>query len=339
MKHPFFTIVMPVYKVEKYIERCILSVLGQTYTNFELLIVDDGSPDKSREIAKGYAKKDDRVTILSKPNGGLSDARNYGIDRAKGDYLYFIDSDDWIENNLLETIVHKITVSPADIYVFGYFLDTETDNGKLLQQQKIAYKNAHFLRTLTSPPELSAELLNLLGYAWNKVYSKKIIDTYNLRFDKGISLVEDMLFNSRAYCKASAVIIIKEHLYHYINRNVETLIKTYHKDSFDLILKKHKAIEAFLNNWNYTEAAVNKALAHNLVLGIQYCINNLLLYENNLTASEKKMYIDQMFQNTETKKYINWYVPVSKIDFIYKKIIKYRLVTLTMYLKTWKKTA
>lgn len=339
MKNPFFSVIMPVYNVEAYIAKAIQSVLNQTTENFELLVINDGSPDGSLAIAEKYAVSDSRIRIFNKQNGGLSDARNFGIERAKGSYLYFMDSDDWITEDLLETLYKKIQLNPSDIYVFGYHLDVEDTHGRTTQTQSVKYKDSQFLRSITKPPKLNTELLNLLGYAWNKVYSKNFIDNYELRFDKGISLVEDMLFNSRAFQKVNSLIIVDQCFYHYINREISTLIKSYHKDSFKLILKKHQATKEFLKDWEYSKNKINKVLARSLVLGIQYCINNLLYYKSDLSSTEKKKQINEILQHKETKKYIDYYQPTTKSDQLYKKLIKYRLTSVLMYIKSWKKAA
>src|SRR5690606_25464518 len=198
MENPYFSVIMPAYKVEQYIAKAIESVLNQTFENFELLIINDGSPDKSAELAKDYSTLDPRVQLFNKENGGLSDARNFGIEHARGSYLYFMDSDDWIEKDLLGKLYDKIQAVPADIYVFGYYLDVEDEQAKLLKRQVMHTENHLFNIGINKAPKLNIHLMGLLGYAWNKVYSKAFIDYCDLRYDKGISLVEDMLFNARA---------------------------------------------------------------------------------------------------------------------------------------------
>src|SRR5690606_8300906 len=205
MENPFISVIMPAYKVEQYIAKAIESVLNQSFENFELLVINDGSPDRSAELSRDYALLDSRVKVFDKENGGLSDARNYGIEQAKGSYLYFMDSDDWVESDLLEKIYERIKAHPVDIYVFGYFLDLEDEQGKLLQRHLMDTKNYQFEIGSGKAPKSNTHLMGLLGYAWNKVYSKIFIDYYHLRFDKGISLVEDILFNAKAYQKANAL--------------------------------------------------------------------------------------------------------------------------------------
>ena len=109
------SIIIPVYKVEKYIDKCIQSIMNQTYRNIEIILVDDGSPDSCGEICDYYAKKDNRVKVVHKMNGGLSDARNYGIEVATGKYILFVDSDDWVELDTAGYLVDLALINSSDI--------------------------------------------------------------------------------------------------------------------------------------------------------------------------------------------------------------------------------
>ena len=124
MNTKLISIILPVYNVENYIEKAVLSVLKQTYVNFELLIINDGTKDNSIKRIEKYTS-DSRLKIFHKENGGLSDARNFGLERAQGDYVYFMDSDDFIESDLLALCIDKIEKENVPVVVFGYFLDTE----------------------------------------------------------------------------------------------------------------------------------------------------------------------------------------------------------------------
>ena len=116
-----FTVIVPIYKVEEYLERCIDSILCQTFTDFELLLVDDGSPDRCPQICDDYAKKDDRIRVIHKPNGGLISARNAGILAARGDFITYVDGDDWIKPQLLQFVHDRIAESsePVDMIIFS----------------------------------------------------------------------------------------------------------------------------------------------------------------------------------------------------------------------------
>ena len=117
---PKVSIIVPVYKAEKYLHRCVDSILAQTFTDWELLLIDDGSPDRSGDICDEYAKKDTRIRVFHKKNGGVSSARNLGLDNVQGEYVTFVDSDDWIDVNTLNVCFSQIETYDLDILQFSY---------------------------------------------------------------------------------------------------------------------------------------------------------------------------------------------------------------------------
>ncbi|MGI5850342.1 MAG: glycosyltransferase family 2 protein, partial [Christensenellales bacterium] len=173
------SIVMPVYMVEKYVGKAIESILSQTLTDYEFIIVDDGSPDNSGEICDEYAQKDHRIRVIHKPNGGAPSARNVGIDIAKGRYLYFMDSDDWAEPNMLEEMYHLAESHSAQFVVTGFYIDTYYSSTSYLRQN-ISYPDAVF----TNKEDFRKEAyklfdINLLYTPWNKLYLTEYIKENN----------------------------------------------------------------------------------------------------------------------------------------------------------------
>lgn len=312
---------MPVYNVEKYIAKSIQSVLNQTYANFELLIINDGTPDDSIIIAEKF--NDARIKILHKPNGGLSDARNFGIKQAQGDYLYFIDSDDWIEPNLIEVCVAALQKYETNFVIFGYHLDNEDLKGNLITTSSKKHNEILFSKEQKNL-NIDAETLALMGYAWNKMYKTTFVKENNLQFEKGVSLVEDILFNAKVYEVSDKILFIDHTLYHYINRPATSLIKTFHKNSFELYLKKNQAMYVFLHKWQMPRAQLNNVLAAGIITGIRYCVNNLFAYKNNLSFWDKMKYLKTMLHHTETQKYVYFYEVKSQMDNLYKMLIKYK---------------
>lgn len=323
IKSPKVSVILPCYNVEKYVAKSIQSVLNQTFVDFELLVIIDGSPDNSKPIAETF--EDARISIYEKPNGGLSDARNYGLERAKGEFVYFMDSDDWIEPNLLEIALKKCKQYTADFIIFGYYLDNEDINENLLSRRDIFSENIIFSKQ-ANHLVIDENKINLLGYAWNKIYKTSFLKENEIIFDKGISLVEDILFNSKVYSNSNQIVFVEDKLYHYIDRPSTSLIKTFHKNSFELYIKKLNSVAYFLNAWNVNILEQNKILANVIVTGIRYCINNLFAFKNNLSEVEKRAYIKMMICNIETQKYIKYYHTFSKNDTIYKNLISNRAV-------------
>ena len=135
------SVIVPIYNVERYLRECVDSILAQTYTNIEIILVNDGSLDRCGDICDEYARKDNRIVVINKENGGLSDARNAGIDIASGEYLHFIDSDDWVEADMLEVLYHNLVKHDADISCCGYFYSYVNSNKPLNDKDEIIIFN------------------------------------------------------------------------------------------------------------------------------------------------------------------------------------------------------
>lgn len=183
--HPKISVIVPVYKVEKYLPKCIDSILQQIFTDFELLLIDDGSPDNSGKICDEYAIKDSRIRVFHKKNGGVSSARNLGLDNAKGEWISFIDADDWISSDFL-SFDHE----EADVIQKSY--QTISQSGKI-----IAINHLHS-NIINSKKSLYKFYVNKRNNAlWDKIIAKKLIG--NRRFDINVKIGEDFLFFSRSY--------------------------------------------------------------------------------------------------------------------------------------------
>lgn len=212
MDNPKISIIVPVYNVELYIRKCIESILHQSFSDFELILVDDGSTDDSGRICDEYAEKDSRIKVIHKPNEGVSIARNTGIDNASGNLITFIDSDDWVEDAYLQMIFDEIGYS--DILFFGSVWHYE--DGCI---RSMSFKNSVYEKDIEQG--MLALLknninINYLGFTWNKAFRKDIIDRYHIRFVERLSFSEDEVF-TLDYCKhVKTLKIIETLLYHYL---------------------------------------------------------------------------------------------------------------------------
>ena len=208
MLEDLISIIVPVYKVEKFLEICINSIINQTYRNIEIIFVDDGSPDNCGLICDNYAKKDKRIRVIHKENGGLSDARNAGIEIAKGKYLCFVDSDDKVSEDFVEKLYKGITESEADLCLCGIDRIDENDNilDEIIPQYNAGITSGKMLiKTLRD-----FQISNIV--AWNKIYKRDLFD--NLRYPKG-KLNEDEFITYKILYASKRVVIIPENLYHY----------------------------------------------------------------------------------------------------------------------------
>lgn len=231
------SIIIPVYKVEKYLEKCIQSLINQTYENLQIILVDDGSPDNCGKICDEYAKKDHRIEVIHKSNGGLSDARNKGLEIAKGEYIGFIDSDDYIESDMYEVLYNLLKQYNADVSICNFYT---------VSQGKIAIKNAENGIKEYNRIEILKEVLldnNIQSYAWNKLYKKELFD--EIKYPVG-KKYEDIGTTFYLLEKCNKVVVTEKPEYYYINRQdsiVNNVTETTITDYIELIMQRYDYIE------------------------------------------------------------------------------------------------
>lgn len=221
MSHPIITIIVPVYKVEQYLSQCIESILKQTFKDFEVLLIDDGSPDNSGQICDQYANKDSRIQVVHKKNRGVSSARNAGIKSARGTWICFVDSDDELKSNYLENFIQCLNKKEADLYVAGYTKKTPYSSSNFsLKDQIYTYENRE---------QAIINLKNkvLFGIPWNKMFKTEIIHQNKLLFDESLDSYEDELFVLNYIYYARTIYISSAITYLYNITNSSSLSQKY----------------------------------------------------------------------------------------------------------------
>ena len=234
MSSPIVSIVMPTYNVAEYLPEAIDSVLSQTFVKWELLIVNDGSTDDSGKIADDYSKKDNRIKVLNKENGGLSDARNYGLKRASGKYIHFFDSDDAIQPDFYENLLNAISDGNYDFVICGYYKDVIDKNG-MIKSYGFSYQNLHHPYDLQNNFHKYYDFL--FNYAWNKIFKLDFLISNNLFYQNGLNVIEDKEFMSRVIKFNPSFCILDYYGYRYKLRVRPTLSNNFTSDFITLHLK------------------------------------------------------------------------------------------------------
>lgn len=244
--HRKVSVIIPVYKVEKYLKRCIESVVNQSYKNIEIILVNDGSPDKCGEICDSYARIDSRIKVIHKENGGLSSARNAGLDIASGEYIMFVDSDDWIEENSLEKLDKYMNMS-YDIINFKFSFVKEGSKNIIELQSDI--KESYECDLISYIDKLFSGELDF--FIWNKLYKKGLFN--EVKFPEGRNY-EDLATIYKLYFKAKNIIVTDYSLYKYWLGNLNSITSNSTiKNMTDYLLSTKEIYEV---NKNYLQ--INK---------------------------------------------------------------------------------
>lgn len=274
------SIIVPVYKVEKYINRCLDSILNQSYKNLEIILVDDGSPDRCGEVCKEYAKKDSRIRVIHKENGGLSDARNFGMKYITGEYTLFLDSDDYIEKNCIETLLKVAQENKSDIIQSGFYYDYDT---YLLYDDRYYTEDSPIVNLDNN--SLMRELVineRVKNFVWGKLYKSELIrDKY---FKKGV-LFEDVFWAHNIMKDVKKYTIIHKPLWYYTQRE-DSIVGKYSSKNLD-ILKGLKERKEFLKiNYPNLLGEINKLIFTTSMLHYNIILK---LRDSNLEIAKKEI--------------------------------------------------
>lgn len=292
MEEILVSVIMPVYMVEDYVGRAIESIQKQTLTNWEFLIVDDGSPDNSGSICDQYAAKDSRIHVIHKENGGAPSARNVAIDISKGKYLYFMDSDDWTEPTMLQDMVELAEQHQLQLVVAGFYIDTYyTETKKYRQKQRM--EDVVF----TSQQEFrqNAHRLfdrNLLYTPWNKLFLAQYIKDNRLYFPQ--TFWDDFPFNVSLVRDVERVGVTSRLYYHFVRKRAESETAKYRSDMYDKREEEHGWMVELYQHWGIDNEDSREFIARRYVERLVGCVENVANRNCSLSPKEKKEQIREM---------------------------------------------
>ena len=309
MKKNLVSIIMPVYNSSKYLKNALDSIIGQTYKNLEIILINDGSTDNSLEICKKYEKEDKRIVIVDKKNTGVSDSRNLGIDLARGEYIFFMDSDDWLENDAIESLLEIIIKQRVDIVKCNFYREQNGNKIENIYPQELLNKK---IDTSESKKIIDYILSGKIeAYLWCLLIKKDIIKKYNIKFDIKLSMAEDTIWLLQLLINPTTIFIIDKYLYHYninvksISRNQMQIVKNLNYSL--LIAKKEKDI---LKNKNLLTCFRKKIIEENTTGSIEnYCYE---MYQNNQMEE-----LQEVINNIEIRKFLHQNKLYNKRIYVY----------------------
>lgn len=306
---PKVSVIMPVYGVEKFVGKAIESIQQQTLTDFEFLIVDDGTKDKSGIICDEYAANDPRIKVFHKENGGAPSARNHAMKVATGDYYYYMDSDDWAEPTMLEDMVKLAEETKAQLVVTGYYIDTYySDTEYVTQTQKvdsIVYESQQAFRE--DAYRLFDE--NLLYTPWNKLYDGNYIRDNDLWFSD--TFWDDFPFNLSVVRNIERVAVSDKPYYHFMRARAESETAKYRPDMYDKREEEHGWMEELYAYWGVDNEGSREFVARRYIERVIGCIENVANPACTLSAKEKIKEISRIISDEKVRKLLKVMKPRS----------------------------
>lgn len=296
------TVIVPIYNVKNYLKHCLDSIINQTYSKLEIILVDDGSTDGCANICDEYAKADNRVRVIHKKNAGLGMARNSGLEIANGEFVVYVDSDDWLEKNMVEKMLMAIDQEQADLAVCGY--KKQTSNGKIISTNKCCSKRTVFLndeiKNMVLLPILGAEAdaqndIEREMCVWTNMYRMSIIRENYLRFvSERVYLSEDLFYNIDYIMRVKRAVFIPECLYNYRVNSI-SLTNMYRKNRFQLLCNLYNKEIDILLRYNIYEDAKQR-IQRTFIMKMRNSIR-ILVNSNNETRKERYLDLKAMLNN------------------------------------------
>ena len=297
---PKVSVIIPTYNVERQLPRCVDSIINQSLREIEIILVDDGSPDKCPQICDEYKERDSRIKVIHKTNGGLSDARNAGLNLATGEYILFLDSDDWIDEIMLERLYYRASTDFSDVVVCSYIIDYSNNNFSIKKELST------FVRYTDNIAEAiyNLDLDGMFNVVWNKLYRYDLLKENNLYFELDGVPGEDLLFNCATFEKVKRVSFENKILHHYMREDEDTLVHTYKSNLYSQVQRFNRARKTLYDFYNMISVEETTCYADSYVGYIFSCVPNLFRKNCDLSRKEKISFLGKILNNEELQYYM-----------------------------------
>jgi len=308
--NPTVSVIVPIFNVERLLNRCINSIINQTYSNLEIILVDDGSPDSCGEICEIYKQKDSRIKVIHKKNEGLGYARNSGLNIASGEFVVFIDSDDYVKNDYIEKLLLPMIEHQLDLCMAGFiriFASSKSIECPV-SKEKILITEKHIISELLLPV-IGADIsyksdVEREMCVWRNMYRRSLIEKINLRFVSEREYIsEDIFFNMHYFINCKKAMLIPDCIYYY-SENENSLSNTYRNDRFEKYCKMLNEQICILKNYDIYEISKQR-LYRTFLMKTKKCIK--MIAKSNLNRNEKIDTINKILDNITLKNVLSEY--------------------------------
>lgn len=308
MKQKKISVIIPVYNVEAYLEKCLQSVLGQTFQNLEVILVDDGSADRSGVICDEYQKKDPRIHVVHQKNQGLGAARNTGLRYVSGEYISFVDSDDYLDPDAYRKLYAYMEKEACDICYFGHYRVNQARLvGYDIPPKKLEYTGKREILEMFFSAALSGHPGNGTAFtglsAWCGIYKTDLVREKCLRFcSEREILSEDILFNMEACIHAEKVLVYPEYLYYYVRRT-ESLTGTYREDRFQAALRLDQTMKEMAREYHVSEW-LERGIDHCFCMNLIVCLKQEVCFKKQHGYQKMMDHIREIGMDPRTQEYL-----------------------------------
>ena len=287
-----YSVIIPVYNVENYLSRCIDSLLAQNYVDLEILLIDNGSKDQSGQICEDYAAQFSNITAYHIPNKGVGSARNFGLSKAKGEFICFMDADDYLVGNLFSDVESQLD-SQLDLLVFSYYNSIEKNLSEIDRSAKILPTEGKKDKSDFIALFQELWLTDMMYTVWNKIYRKEFLEEHQIVFES-YELGEDVRFNLNVYQHVNAVLLVKSCYYVYISGRIDSAMGQYNPNRMNYQLEELGKVDQLMISWNsHDDQFIDQIKARILMSNIQN------ISKQKMSLSKKRHYVEVLCRNQE----------------------------------------
>ena len=287
-----YSVIIPVYNVENYLSRCIDSLLAQNYVDLEILLIDNGSGDQSGQICEDYATQFSNITAYHIPNKGVGSARNFGLSKAKGEFICFVDADDYLVGNLFSDVESQLD-SQLDLVVFSYYNSIEKNLSEIDRSAKILPTEGKKDKSDFIALFQELFLTDMMYTVWNKIYRREFLEEHQIVFES-YELGEDVRFNLSVYQHVNTVFLVKSAYYVYVSGRVDSAMGQYNPNRMNYQLEELGKVDQLMISWNsHDEQFIDQIKARILMSNIQN------ISKQKMSLSKKRHYVEVLCRNQE----------------------------------------
>ena len=319
-----YSVIIPVYNVENYLSRCIDSLLAQNYVDLEILLIDNGSKDQSGQICEDYAAQFSNITAYHIPNKGVGSARNFGLSKAKGDFICFVDADDYLVGNLFSDVESQLD-SQLDLLVFSYYNSIEKNLSEIDRSAKILPTEGKKDKSDFIALFQELWLTDMMYTVWNKIYRREFLEEHQIVFES-YELGEDVRFNLNVYQHVNAVLLVKSCYYVYISGRIDSAMGQYNPNRMNYQLEELGKVDQLMISWNsHDDQFIDQIKARILMSNIQN------ISKQKMSLSKKRHYVEVLCRNQEMIALLK--KATSPLHPLVKRLLHFRMYLTVIFLK------